>query len=216
MTTRIVVVDDHQVVRDGIVSLIENLDSGLEIVGQGASGVEAVSLATQLEPDLLLIDVAMPDLNGIEATKKILAEKPDVRIIAVTMHAERSFITGMLQAGAVGYIRKESAFEEISSAITAVTKGEVYLGDGIANIVASEFRHQLNNARDAKPQLSERETQVLKLIAEGFKTREIAAKLFVSDKTVETHRRKISRKLDLYSVAELTKYAIRTGLTTVD
>ncbi|MEM7763544.1 MAG: response regulator transcription factor [Pseudomonadota bacterium] len=216
MTTRIVVVDDHQVVRDGIVSLIENLDSGLEIVGQGASGVEAVSLATQLEPDLLLIDVAMPDLNGIEATKKILAEKPDVRIIAVTMHAERSFITGMLQAGAVGYIRKESAFEEISSAITAVTKGEVYLGDGIANIVASEFRHQLNNARDAKPQLSERETQVLKLIAEGFKTREIAAKLFVSDKTVETHRRKISRKLDLYSVAELTKYAIRTGLTTID
>lgn len=216
MTIGIVIVDDHQVVRDGLVSLIQELDAELEIVGQGANGIEAVALARQLSPDILLMDVAMPDLNGIEATKKILADQPDIKIIAVTMHAERSFITGMLQAGAVGYIRKESAFEEISTAITVVAKGEVYLGDGIANIVASDYRRQSQNTQKTNAALSTRESEVLKLIAEGLKTREIAAKLFVSEKTVETHRRKISRKLDLYSVAELTKYAIRIGLTTVD
>ncbi|MFK8053985.1 MAG: response regulator [Woeseiaceae bacterium] len=216
MTIKLIVVDDHQVVRDGLVSLIQGLDTDIEIVGQGANGVEAVALARQLSPDLLLMDVAMPDLNGIDATQKILAEQPDIKIIAVTMHAERSFIKGMLQAGAVGYIRKESAFEEISAAIDAVAEGEVYLGDGIANIVASDYRQQNDRSKDPTMALSARETQVLELIAEGYKTREIAAKLFVSDKTVETHRRKISRKLDLYSVAELTKYAIREGLTTVD
>ena len=216
MSIKIVVVDDHQVVRDGIVSLLQNLDTEVEIVGKGANGVEAVALAVEHQPDILLIDVAMPELNGIDATQKILKDHPDIAIIAVTMHAERSFITGMLQAGAMGYIRKESAFEEISAAIDSVMDGEVYLGDGIANIVASDYRRKQEVTEAPTKALSARESQVLKLIAEGLKTREIAAKLFVSDKTVETHRRKISRKLDLYSVAELTKYAIRTGLTTID
>ncbi|MEN7344336.1 MAG: response regulator transcription factor, partial [Pseudomonadota bacterium] len=177
MTIRIVVVDDHQVVRDGIVSLLENLDTEVEIVGKGANGVEAVELAVEHQPDILLIDVAMPELNGIDATQKILKDHPDIAIIAVTMHAERSFITGMLQAGAMGYIRKESAFEEISAAIQSVMSGEVYLGDGIANIVASDYRRKQEATESPAKTLSARESQVLTLIAEGYKTREIAAKL---------------------------------------
>ena len=213
MPTRIVIVDDHQLVRDGLQSLLESLDESIQIIGHGATGREAVQLAEDLAPDIMLIDVAMPGLNGIDATREILDRNPEIRIVAVTMHAERSFIAGMLQAGAKGYIRKESAFEEISAAIDAVLQGRTYLGDGIAEIAVGEA-----GARriDDRPALTDREKEVLTLLAEGMKTRQIAKALFVSEKTVETHRRQISRKLDLYSVAELTKYAIRNGLTSVE
>ena len=215
MSVRIVIVDDHQLVRDGLASLLGELDDDISVIGQGADGREAVGLAASLQPDIMLIDIAMPDMNGIDATRNILRESPDTKVIAVTMHAERTFISGMLQAGAMGYIRKESAFEEISAAISAVRDGRVFLGDGIAAIVADDYRRQGDSA-DIKPALTDRERQVLSLLAEGLKTREIATQLFVSEKTVETHRRQISRKLELYSVAELTKYAIREGLTSVD
>ena len=213
MPTRIVIVDDHQLVRDGLQSLLESLDESIQVIGQGATGREAVQLAGDLAPDIMLIDVAMPGLNGIEATREILDTNSEIRIVAVTMHAERSFIAGMLQAGAKGYIRKESAFEEISAAIDAVLQGRTYLGDGIAEIAVAD-----NGGDDAddRPALTDREKEVLTLLAEGMKTRQIAKALFVSEKTVETHRRQISRKLDLYSVAELTKYAIRNGLTSVE
>ncbi|MEO0345980.1 MAG: response regulator transcription factor [Pseudomonadota bacterium] len=213
MTTRIVIVDDHQLVRDGLESMLKGLDGSIDVIGHGATGREAVELAADLAPDIMLIDVAMPGVNGIDATREILTTNPDIRIVAVTMHAERSFIAGMLQAGAKGYIRKESAFEEISAAIDAVLQGRTYLGDGIAEIaVASDIMDD----DDDRPALSDREKEVLTLLAEGMKTRQIAKALFVSEKTVETHRRQISRKLDLYSVAELTKYAIRNGLTSVE
>lgn len=210
MSVSIVIVDDHQIVRDGLASLIATLDSQARVIGQGATGREAISLAAELKPDVILIDVAMPGLNGIEATREILKADPSIRIIAVTMHAERSFIAGMLQAGAKAYIRKESAFEEISAAIDAVLQGRTYLGNGIAEIAIADA-----DGNTGKPALTDRETEVLALIADGLKTRQIAQSLFVSEKTVETHRRQISRKLDLYSVAELTKYAIRHGLTSV-
>lgn len=213
MSTRIVIVDDHQLVRDGLQSLLESLDASIEVIGHGATGRDAVRLAGELGPDIMLIDVAMPGLNGIDATREILETNPEIRIVAVTMHAERSFIAGMLQAGAKGYIRKESAFEEISAAIDAVLQGRTYLGDGIAEIAVADSGA---NDGDGRPALSEREKEVLTLLAEGMKTRQIAKALFVSEKTVETHRRQISRKLDLYSVAELTKYAIRNGLTSVE
>ena len=211
MSVSIVIVDDHQIVRDGLASLIATLDRRMNVIGQGATGREAVALAAELQPDIILIDVAMPGINGIEATREILKEHPDIRIIAVTMHAERSFIAGMLQAGAKGYIRKESAFEEISAAIDAVLQGRTYLGNGIAEIAIADGGDESGRAS-----LTDRETEVLALIADGMKTRQIAQALFVSEKTVETHRRQISRKLDLYSVAELTKYAIRNGLTSVE
>ena len=154
----------------------------------------------------------MPDMNGIDATRRILDDNPEIKIIALSMHAERTFISGMLQAGAMAYIRKESAFEEISTAMDAISEERVFLGEGIAEIVVGTAGDKDKN----KNKLSERETQVLSLIAEGMKTREIAATLFLSEKTVETHRRQISRKLELYSVAEITKYAIREGLTSID
>lgn len=218
MAIRIIIADDHQIVRDGLASLLEGMDKGLEVVGQAADGEQAVALAAELKPDIMLMDVAMPKINGIDATRTILANAPDTRIIAVTMHAERTFISGMLQAGAMGYIRKESAFEEISSAIESVTNGRVFLGEGIASVVVSDYKKQMDDAdaQSSGASLTDRETQVLALIADGLKTKEIAAKLHVSDKTVETHRRQVSRKLDLFSVAELTKYAIRNGLSSVD
>jgi DNA-binding NarL/FixJ family response regulator len=187
------------------------MDKPWEVVGGGANGIEAIELAERVRPDIVLMDVAMPDMNGIEAARRILDTHPDTRIIAISMHAERSFIAGMLQAGAMGYIRKESAFEEISTAIETVSAGRVFLGDGIAKIVAAD-----GAANGPGAVLTRRETEVLGLIADGMKTREIADALHLSDKTIESHRRSISRKLDLYSVAELTKYAIRAGLTSVE
>lgn len=204
MSIRIAIVDDHQLVRDGLASLLQDLDTDIEIVGQGANGAEAVLIAEQEQPDIMLMDVAMPDINGIDATNTIRDVAPNVKVIAVTMHAERSFVTGMLGAGAMGYIRKESAFEEISTAIEEVYEGRIHLGNGI---------DARSDGTDRGDTLSARETEVLSMIAEGKKTREIAAELFLSDKTVETHRRQISRKLQIYSVAELTKYAIRRNLT---
>ncbi|MEM7612738.1 MAG: response regulator transcription factor [Pseudomonadota bacterium] len=212
MNKKIVIVDDHQLVRDGLASLIHDLDDDFEIIGQGSNGSEAIALAAALRPDIILMDVAMPDMNGIDATRRILDNNPEIKIIALSMHAERTFISGMLQAGAMAYIRKESAFEEISTAMDAISEERVFLGEGIAEIVVGTAGDKDKN----KNKLSERETQVLSLIAEGMKTREIAATLFLSEKTVETHRRQISRKLELYSVAEITKYAIREGLTSID
>ncbi len=216
MAIQIVIIDDHQLVRDGLTSLMQDLDADIEDHRARRKRQRGRCIRQSLEPDIILIDVAMPGINGIDATRTIVGANPDTKVIAVTMHAERTFISGMLQAGAMGYIRKESAFEEISEAISAVNDGRVYLGDGIAAIVADDYRRQGEQNSSDKPHLTDRETQVLSLIAEGLKTREIAAQLFVSEKTVETHRRQISRKLELYSVAELTKYAIREGLTSVD
>lgn len=194
-------------VRDGLTSLLQSMDTDVEVIGQGANGHDAVSLVKELHPDVLLIDVAMPDMNGIDATLAIHESDPNVKVIAVSMHSDRNFINGMLDAGALAYIRKESAFDELSHALGDVLEGKVYLGEGIAEIVMSKKKN--NN-------LTDREIEVLKRIAEGKKTREIAAELFLSDKTIETHRRQIGRKLDLHSVAELTKFAIRHNITSID
>ncbi|MEL6868496.1 MAG: response regulator transcription factor [Pseudomonadota bacterium] len=208
MSVSIVIVDDHQMVRDGLASLLHGMDTDVEVIGQGANGHDAVELASSLHPDVMLIDVAMPDMNGIDATLAIREVDPDVKIIAVSMHSDRNYINGMLDAGALAYIRKESAFDELSHALGDVLNGKVYLGEGIAEIVVG--------AKSSPCNLTEREMEVLKRIAEGKKTREIAAELFLSDKTIETHRRQIGRKLDLHSVAELTKFAIRHNITTIN
>ncbi|MEO0574063.1 MAG: response regulator transcription factor [Pseudomonadota bacterium] len=207
MSVSIVIVDDHQMVRDGLTSLLQSMDTDIEVIGQGANGREAVDLVKELHPDVLLIDVAMPDMNGIDATLAIQEADPDVKVIAVSMHSDRNYINGMLDAGALAYIRKESAFDELSHALGHVLEGKVYLGEGIAEIVMGKKK---NNG------LTDRELEVLKRIAEGKKTREIAAELFLSDKTIETHRRQIGRKLDLHSVAELTKFAIRHNITSLN
>jgi DNA-binding NarL/FixJ family response regulator len=216
MTIRILIADDHQVVRDGLKALLDD-PPRYRVIGTACNGREAAVLARKLNPDVVIIDIAMPELNGVDATKRMLADMPDLRIVALSMHSDRRYISGMLQAGALGYVRKESAFEEITAAVDAVSQGHVYLGEGVAGVVVNDYREMMSHrAPDESDPLSVREREVLQLLAEGRKTSEIAERLHVSPKTVETHRRQIMQKLDLDSVAALTKYAIRNGFITLD
>ncbi|ANO51771.1 response regulator [Woeseia oceani] len=216
MTVRILIADDHQVVRDGLKALLD-IPPRFQVIGTACDGREAFALARKLNPDVVIIDIAMPELNGMDATKRMLAEMPGLRIIALSMHSDKRYISGMLQAGALGYVRKESAFEEISAAVEAVSQGNVYLGEGVAGVVVNDYRQMISrgNTDDIDP-LSAREREVLQLLAEGKKTSDIAARLHVSSKTVETHRRQIMLKLEIDTVVALTKYAIRQGLISLD
>ena len=216
MTIRILIADDHKIVRDGLRSLLESR-ADCAVVGEASDGREAVELARKLDPDVIVIDVAMPELNGIDATSKLVNQAQNVKVVALSMHSDRNFVAGMLQAGASAYLRKESAFDEIARAIDAVMEGKVFLGDGIAGVVVEDYRELIarSGLNESIP-LTAREREVLQLIAEGYKTAEIANMLHLSVKTIETHRRQIMEKLDLRSVPELTKYAIRHGLTSID
>lgn len=217
MTIRILVADDHKIVRDGLRLLIRQTNKPWEVVGEASDGREAVKMARKLEPDIVVIDVTMPGLNGVEATRKIVHALPRTKIIAMSMYCTREYVSSMLEAGARAYIKKESAFEEIAKAIEFVKSGQVFLGEGVANVVVDDYSKILSGEdTQERSALTPREREVLQLLAEGNKTSEIAETLHVSVKTVETHRRQIMAKLKLYSVAELTKYAIRSGLTSVD
>ncbi len=216
MTIRILIADDHQVVRDGLSALLHN-PPRYTVIGTACDGREAAVLARKLNPDVVIIDIAMPELNGVDATKRMLAEMPGLRIIALSMHSDKRYISGMLQAGALAYVRKESAFEEITAAVDAVSQGNVYLGEGVAGVVVNDYRQMMARSDvDGSDPLSVREREVLQLLAEGKKTADIAARLHVSSKTVETHRRQIMSKLNLESIAALTKYAIRHGFITLE
>lgn len=216
MTVRILIADDHQVVREGLKALLDD-PPRFRVIGTASDGREVAALARKLNPDVVIVDIAMPELNGIDATRRMLADNGALRIIALSMHSDKRYISGMLQAGALGYVRKESAFEEMSAAVDAVSQGNVYLGEGVAGVVVNDYRQMIEKSAptEADP-LSAREREVLQLLAEGHRATEIAARLHVSSKTVETHRRQIMSKLGLDSVAALTKYAIRHGLISLD
>jgi DNA-binding NarL/FixJ family response regulator len=216
MRTTLLLADDHRLFRDALRPLL-HAQSHLEVVGEAATGAETVSMALELRPSIVLMDISMPDLNGIEATRRILSECPEIRIIMLSMHSDRRFITEALRAGARGYILKESAAEELIAAVNRVSRGEIYLTPGVSDMVVQDFvQMSSRQSGSAFTVLSSRERQVLQLLAEGRSTKEIATSLEVSVKTIETHRRQIMEKLDLHSVAELTKYAIREGLTSLD
>jgi len=216
MSTRILIVDDHRITREGLRALLEK-QAGVSVVGEAADGRDAVEAAERLHPDIVIMDVTMPNLNGVEATRRVLAVAPQARVIALSMHADQHFVKQMFDAGAAAYVLKEGAFEELTQAIQSTRGGETYISARIANVIIRDFvqgappRGPVVNAQV----LSAREREVLQLIAEGKSTREIAALLSVGVKTVETHRRQIMIKLQMSSVAELTKYAIREGLTTL-
>jgi DNA-binding NarL/FixJ family response regulator len=217
MKTRILLADDHRIVREGLRCLIENQE-GMSVVGEAATGIEAVRLAREHQPDIVIIDIAMPDLNGVDATRQILEQVPQAKVIALSMHGDRRYVSGMLDAGASGYLLKDSAFEELTAAVRTVLSGEVYLSPKIATVVLQDYRERLPSVETtgAASVLTPKERSVLQLIAEGRTTKETARKLGVSPKTIETHRHRIMKKLDIWSVAELTKFAIREGLTSTD
>jgi DNA-binding NarL/FixJ family response regulator len=214
--TTVVLADDHVMLRHGLRALFEK-EEGLEVVGEAGDGRSAVRMVLDLEPDVLIMDIAMPDLNGIEATRQIKAEVPRVKVIALSMHADRRFVEGMLRAGASGYVLKSSASEELVAAIDAVTSGRLYTSKKITDVVMEGYVRKLTKPQPVEPSpLTPREREVLQLMAEGKSTKEIASELHLSVNTVDTHRRHIMEKLDIHSIAELTKYAIREGLTSLD
>jgi DNA-binding NarL/FixJ family response regulator len=215
--TRILLVDDHQMMRAGLRSLLDG-EGGLRVVGEAENGRAAVELAHSLAPHVVLMDITMPDLNGIEATRQIVAASPQTKVVALSMHADRQFVTDMLKAGAVGYLLKNSAASELLAAIRAVMTGRNYLSPTITAVVVDRLVR--GGGEDGDPSafaaLTPRERQVLQLIAEGRTNKEIAAQLNVGTKTVETHRAQLMDKLNIRTVAELTKYAIRHGLTALE
>ena len=213
MTCRILLADDHKIVRDGLKALIGK-EAGMEVVAEADTGRKALQLSRKTNPDVVIMDVSMPDLNGIDATKQILNDVPQVKVVALSMHSQRQFVEGMLNAGVSGYLLKDSAFEELTNAVRTVMTGRLYLSPDITGVVVSEYlRYRQASDDRLQAQLTLREREVLQLIAEGQSVKTIADKLHISIKTVETHRSHIMNKLDLHTVAELTKYAIREGLT---
>lgn len=216
MGTRIILADDHVIMREGLRALLEK-QPGVEVIAEAKNGRTTIELSRELKPDLIIMDIAMPDLNGIEATRQIITESPGVKVIALSMHSDRKFVREMLSAGASGYMLKDSAFEELGKAISTVNDNQTYLSPGVADTVVKDYLGKIvaSNSKSSLV-LTSREREVLQLFAEGKTTKEIASLLFVSIKTIETHRRLIMDKLGLNSIAELTKYAIREGLTSLE
>lgn len=215
MSTRILLVEDHKIVREGFKSLIEK-QPYFEVVGEADNGHEAVTLARKLLPHVIIMDVTLPDMNGIEATRRILADLPTIKVVALSIHSDTKFVTEMLLAGARGYLVKDCAFEELVQAINAVTANRRYLSPMITDQFVETFLGQTpGDEVRVFPGLSGREREVFQLLAEGRTAKEIANDLTLSVKTVEAYRRRLMEKLGLQNVVELTKHAIKEGIVTL-
>ena len=213
MSKKVFLADDHEIMREGL-SVLLRKNSDMEVVGQAADGRNAVSMACELRPDVILMDIAMPNLNGIEATRQLISKLPNAKVMALSTHSSKSVVVKMLRAGASGYMLKDSAFEELITGINAMIEGRTYLCTKIANVVLSDYMNMLADPkRYGGDELTPREREVLQLVAEGATTKDIASGLHVSVKTVDSHREHIMNKLNIHNVAELTKYAIREGVT---
>jgi len=216
MSVRILIADDHQMMRDGLRVLIEQ-EEGMEVVAEADSGLSVIELAQQHRPDVVVMDVAMPGLNGIEATRRVRASLPEVKIVALSMHSDKRFVAGMFGAGASAYLLKKSAFGELTQAIRAVVAGQTYISPRIAHLVLEDYvRHVPGELRPGSEALTACEREVLLLLVEGLSPEQIAARLHVSVSTVGTHRHHVMEKLGIRSLPELTKYALREGLTSLD
>ena len=216
MSIRIVLADDHKILRAGLRAMIVE-QPDMEVVGEAENGRTAVNLARTLSPDVVVMDIGMPDLNGIEATRQIVAEVPGVKIIGLSMYSDRRYVAGLFGAGASGYLLKDIEFEELIEAIQAVVAGQVYVSSGVTGVVIEDYVHRISgNEAGGTSVLTPREREVLQLLVEGRSTKQIAYELEVSIKTVESHRYRVMEKLDLHNIADLTKYAIRAGLTSLE
>jgi DNA-binding NarL/FixJ family response regulator len=216
VSVRILLADDHKIVREGLRSILEN-ELGMSVIGQAEDGRTALILSQKLRPDVVIIDISMPDLNGIEATRQILTQNPESKVIALSMHSDKRYVIQMLDAGAAGYLLKQCAVDELQQAIRTVLAGKFYVSPDVTGPVIRDYlEHLARSESPEKSSLTAKEREVLQLIAEGKSTKEIASILHVSVPTIETHRQHIMEKLNLHSVAELTKYAIRQGLTSLE
>jgi DNA-binding NarL/FixJ family response regulator len=213
MGIRIVLADDHRIVVEGLRYLLAN-QPDMEVVGEAADGRATVEQVMAHKPDVVIMDINMPDMNGVESTRQILSHFPRTRVIALSMYSDTRMVAEMLKAGAAGYLLKDCAFDELSRAIHTVMNDQRYLSPGLTDIVVGDYVRNLSQTRvSSSAPLTEREREVLQLLAEGKTTKQIAALLHVSVKTIETHRQQIMDRLNIHSIAELTKYAIREGLT---
>ena len=218
MNIRILLADDHRILREGLRSLLVQ-QPDITVVGEASDGEAAVALARELRPDLVIMDVVMPGLDGVAATRRIRAECPDTRVIALSMHSDRRFVSEMLRAGALGYLVKDSAFEELNQAVKTVMANRPYLSAAITGTLVEDFVRQAST--QGRPPLSPlqmltaREQEVLRLLTDGKRVKEIAHVLNISAKTVESHRQNIMDKLEIHSTIELTRYALREGLTSI-
>jgi DNA-binding NarL/FixJ family response regulator len=218
MSIRILLADDHRILREGLRSLLAQLPD-ITVVGEASDGESAVALARDLRPDLVIMDVVMPGLDGVAATRRIRAECPDTRVIALSMHSDRRFVSEMLRAGALGYLVKDSAFEELNLAVKTVMANRPFLSAAITGTLVEDFVRQAST--QGRPPLSPmqmltaREQEVLRLLADGKRVKEIAHVLTIRAKTVESHRQNIMDKLEIHSTIELTRYALREGLTSI-
>jgi DNA-binding NarL/FixJ family response regulator len=211
MGIKVLIADDHQLFREGLVNLLSTA-SDIEVIAEAKDGNETIEKAVQLKPDVVLIDIGMPGMNGIEATKILKKEIPVVKIIALSMHSDKQFVKGILEAGADGYLLKNCTVRQLIDAVYSVVSGKKYLSDEITGMVIKGYLEPPDAESEGDVELSERENEILKFYAEGKSTREISEKLFISIKTVGTHKQHILEKLDLKSNADMVKYAIKKGL----
>jgi two-component system, NarL family, response regulator LiaR len=216
MQLKILLADDHEIVRSGLRSLLEQ-ESDMDVVADVGDGRRAVELAAKLNPDVIVMDISMPGLNGTAATKRILSESPEMKILALSAHTDKRFVSDMLKAGASGYLPKSCAPEELVKAIREIQSGGIYLSPKIAGVVVDGFvKTGSDPDRGAGVHLSDREREVLQMIAEGKSSKEIGVAFHISTRTVDTHRQRLMDKLDLHTIAELTKFAVREGLTELE
>ena len=216
MSVRVLLGDDHQIVREGLRMILER-EPGVQVIGEAGDGRAVLDLTQKTAPDVVVMDIAMPSMNGVEATRRIRSEMSGVHVVALSAYADKRYVLAMLEAGAQGFVIKAGAAEELLDAIRAVVRGESYLSPRVAGFVVQACVGRLFPEDDsAYAILGAREREVVQLLAEGKTSKEIGARLHVSVKTVEAHRRNIMRKLDLHSVADLTKYAVREGLTSLE
>ena len=215
MSIRILLADDHKIFREGMRSLLEK-EPNMVVIGEAGNGKETVKLAQELLPDVVIMDITMPDLNGIDATQQLKTKTPHTHVLCLSQHSERNFVLAMFEVGAAGYLLKDSAFDELTRAIYAVYSNKIYISPQIAHYIIDESLARASETKVSSAVLTAKEREVLQLIAEGKSTKQIALHLNRSMKTIETHRRQIGKKLNIHSIAELTKYAISEGLTSLD
>ncbi|HWP37797.1 MAG TPA: response regulator transcription factor [Gemmatimonadales bacterium] len=215
MAIRVLLAEDHGLVRAGIRALLEQIE-GIEVVGEAGDGREALRLAQALHPDVVIMDLTMPELNGFEATARIAAASPRSRVLVLSMHGDEEYVAQALRFGAAGYLLKDASNAELGVAVRAVARGQRYLSPGVSQPVIEEYLSQAADAPSPVERLSPRQREILQLIAEGHATKEIARKLEISVKTVETHRGQLMKRLGVRDVPALVRFAIRAGLVPLE